>query len=96
MNKNTPEPFFDFSEVAGIMHPGCRICGKAIFAVDPCMGHPGCHICGKAIFAIRPDEPVYTRAEIEASCMGHPGDDEDYLIGEDADRMVKAMKEDAE
>ncbi len=61
MNKNTPEPFFDFSEVAGIMHPGCRICGKAIFAIDP--------------------------------CMGHPGDDEDYLIGEDADRMVKAMKE---
>ncbi len=68
MNKNTPEPFFDFSEVAGIMHPGCRICGKAIFAVDACEGH---------------DE------------HGFLGPDEDYLIGEDADRMVKAMKEDA-
>ena len=40
MNKtNPPGAFFDFEEVHGAMHPGCRICGKAIFAADACLGH---------------------------------------------------------
>ena len=31
--------FFDFEEIHNVMHPGCRICGKAIFAADACKGH---------------------------------------------------------